>query len=150
MKSFKFFFFLALSLSFWGCQKKDSGPQDVIASYVKYLFQNDSIDKEEVEKYLHGDLLISYKSLTEKQVNELALKSKLKLRKIRFTTAECEEKTSCLIQYVISYLYLKGETKGTIADVKKEAVIDYISGTWKISSVKNLKTFYEMKEPIRF
>jgi len=136
---------LSLAFVFISCNNGASTPEGLIQKFVKDSIAGKA-DKDYYAEYTTGALLAASVDLSDEELDGSSLGS-LSDVDVDILTKNCEE-DKCIVTYIIKYKTESNGKKAFETEVKKIAEVVKEGEFWKLSDVKNIKTFHESKEPI--
>lgn len=124
------------------CTKK-SGPEEVLTKYIDYRFSTGQ-DANTAADMLTGELKEKVLNMTKDELKIYLGTSDLKKKNLAIQSINCSSDT-CSITYVLKYE--RADSKQPyVVENKKEAVLKLVDKMWKISDVKNIKTYIDSAE----
>ncbi len=139
------FLLLCLILVAVGCNNGASTPEGLIEKFVKDSVAGKA-DKDYYAEYTTGTLLAASVDLSEEELDGSGL-GPISDVDVDIQTKNCEG-DKCIVTYIIKYKTESGGKKAFETEVKKIAEVIKEGESWKLSDVKNIKTFHDSTEPI--
>ncbi len=136
---------ISLLFSVVACKNGAETPEGLIKMFVKDTISG-KVDREYYQEYTTGTLLEASLELTEEELEKTSV-SKLKNVKVSILSKNCSNE-KCIITYIIKYDTNPENKKMYKTEVKKLAEVVKEGEGWKLSDIKNLKTFHDSLEPI--
>ncbi len=135
-----------LQMFIWfSCDKGVKTPEGLLSKYIEEITES-SLSKGELSDYLAEGLLENINGLSEEDYKAFLNKNKVQSPRIKILNKSCVAQ-KCTLTYVISYK--SGEKHSVSSEVKKVAILKNIENLgWRISEVTNVKTFYDVLEPL--
>lgn len=134
--------FLVLNI---GCNL-ESGPEKALRSFINYSVSQDQ-NKEFYLENTSGKLLDFYEKLNDEEFKKVLDANIKKVKKVKINLRKCSQ-SKCSITYTLNYISgEKGENE-VLAEVRKIAELTNVDGSWKVSDVLNVKTYYDSKTPL--
>lgn len=137
---------LTLSFAIFSCTKGPDSPEGLIKMFVKEAATK-KLDREYYEKYTTGELLESIENTTDEQLEKDSRLNGVSSVSVKIMSKNCQN-NNCVVTYIVEYKTESKSESTFSSEVKKVAEVEKIGEEWKISSVRNIKTFHESKEPI--
>ncbi len=128
------------------CSPSPKTPEGLLRMYVHDVTTK-KVGKDYYLKYTAGDLLSDVEAIDEDELEKRSYLDNVSNTKVDIINENCREK-KCVLTYVVKYETKDGKKSTFAAETKKLAEFVKEDEEWKISSVTNLKTFFEAKEPI--
>lgn len=128
------------------CSPGPSTPEGLLRMYVNDITTK-SVGKDYYLKYTAGELKSSVEEMDEEEIKKSSYMENVKRAKVEVLNKNCQE-AKCVLTYTVSYDTVEGDKATFSSETKKLAEFVKQEDEWKISSVTNLKTFIEAKEPI--
>ena len=132
-----------------GCNNGAETPEGLLKMFVADTVAG-KVDRGYYQAYTSGELLKASEDLTDEEIENSKMPS-LKKVKTKILSKNCES-NRCIITYLVSYNTKSEKSdQGTsfATEIKKIAEVVKESDMWKLTSVKNIKTFHESLEPIK-
>ncbi len=127
------------------CDKGVKTPEGLLTKYIEEITES-SLSQEDLDNFLAEDLLKSVSALSEDEYKNFLNKNKVKSPRIKILNKSCVTQ-KCTLTYVISYK--AGENHSVDSEIKKVAILKKVEELgWRISEVTNVKTFYDVLEPL--
>lgn len=136
-------FILLCLLIIASCTKKE-GPEEVLKKYVDYRFSANQT-REGASEMLTGELKKKLLEMSEEELKIYLQSENLKKKSIQIESSNCAG-VSCSIVYILKYERKDKDRDPYLVENKKEALLNKEDQAWKISDVKNIKTFIESPE----
>ncbi len=145
-KSLAVIFFVGVSLLVTSCQREMT-PESALRGYVEYRFgEGQSIS--ELLSRTTGPLHERLQEMSEEEFQNFLEMREYRLRRFRVERTSCQDEQKCHLTYLLRYDQFNDNIKTFSVEVRKIAEIVAEGNTWKIADVKDVKTFFDSKEPI--
>lgn len=144
-------FFLLGNTLLISCKKEES-PERVLRSYIDLSFSS-SASRSDFVARTTGELREQILEMTDEEFDIFADMGHFDMRRFRIEREACADDI-CHITYIISYRQFDGpkdsDDRENVfdAEVRKIAELTLEDERWKISDVKDVKTFFDSKKAI--
>lgn len=126
--------------------KREVSPERSLQNFIEYSFSSNQ-SRDRLATMTAGELKNQILDMNDEEFEVYTDMSRFELRRFRIERSQCSE-TECFITYIIRYGQFEGEERAFDAEVRKIAELTLDQNTWKISDVKDVKTFYDSKKGI--
>jgi DNA-binding Xre family transcriptional regulator len=131
---------VALLLSFTACLNSDDSASGHLRKFVKKT--TDNLSQDGYADYAAQDLLESIISMDEEEFKNFQEQSNVEGVKVDILSESCQE-LSCTITYVTKYQTKTSDGSIYGSEVRKLAELVKSDEGWRVTSVKNVKTYLE-------
>ena len=121
------------------------GPKETLRSFVNYRF-SEGQSRDKLLEMTTGDLNRSIGEMSDSAFERFT-QMKLKKKSFKIINSRCEG-PSCSITYFIKYQSLEDPASLFTTSAKKIVRLNNEEGVWKISEVKNIKSFHDNEKAI--
>lgn len=128
------------------CFSGANTPEELLKDYVETVTSGNATRDFYAEKTA-GDLLKDIEAMSEEDFQEYNNFSRIKYAKVKVLSKSCSD-DNCTLTYVVKYNVFVENKPSYETEVKKIAELVRIDNNWKISAVKNRKTFIDAKSAI--
>lgn len=128
------------------CTNRNENPEQVLRDFIDTRFKTNQ-DMDDLLALATGSFKESLERMQEEDI-EIFTKHGMKKRGLDITHSQCTDNT-CSITYVLSVDEYSGDTLLNKSELKKIAKLELINGGWKIADITNVKTFHDLKDPIK-
>ena len=130
------------------CVDKKGTPESALVNYISMRFSGKIQKRAEFSELLTGKYKKLVDALTEQQYSSFFNLSGRKLNKTSIASTENKSANQVYITYIVSYRSDSPHDKAK-TDLKQIALLEKENGSWKIAEVSGIKTYHDMKEPIK-
>lgn len=130
-------------LSLCACFESDQSPSGHLRKFVKKSTSN--LAQDDYSDYAAKDLLESISSMDEEEFKNFQEQSNVDGVKVDILSESCQD-VSCTITYVTKYQTKTSDGSTYGSEVRKLAELVKGEDGWRVTSVKNTKTYLEAKE----
>lgn len=134
---------LSFAMIVFSCTKKH-GPEEILQKYVDYRFSA-SQSRDGALEMLTGELKQKMSEMSEEELKIYLSAENLKKKSLQIQSSNCSSNI-CNIVYILKYERTDKGKEPYMVENKKEAVLNLEDKDWKISDVKNIKTYIEAPE----
>lgn len=134
---------VALLLSFTACFNSDDSASGHLRKFVKKT--TDNLSQDSYADYAAKDLLESITSMDEEEFKNFQEQSNVDGVRVDILSESCQE-FACTITYVTKYQTKTSDGSIYGSEVRKLAELIKGDDGWRVTSVKNVKTYLEAKE----
>ncbi len=132
-----------LLVSLCSCFESNKSPVGSLKAFVKKA--TEGLEQGSYKKYAVGELLDSINAMSEEEFKQYQEQSKVGNVRVEVLAKSCND-TKCTITYITKFQTKTSDGSIYSSEVRKIAELKMIDEKWKISSVKNVKTYLEAKE----
>lgn len=143
MKTLRYTFLLVLVV---GCFGGVSSPEGALKNYVETVSSNKA-DKDFYIRSTAGKLLEKIESMSDEEFSMFNNFSNIRSAKVKVIHKSCEA-DNCTLTYIVNYKVFENNRATFDTEVKKIAEMVRQDDSWKITEVRNRKTFIESNAPI--
>jgi uncharacterized membrane protein len=133
-------------LVIFGCTKGADTPEALIKTFVKDVATK-KIDREYYQKYTTDKFLAVVEDQSDEELEKNSRMSGVKEVKVKILSKNCDG-PKCIVTYTVSYTTETKEDSNFKSVVKKIAEVVKVDDYWKLSNLRNLKTFHESNKAI--
>lgn len=132
-----------LLLSLCACFESDDSASGVLKSFIKKTTK--SLSQGAYSDYADGQLLESINAMSKDEFKQYQEQSNVDNIRIEILSESCKEVT-CTITYITKYRSKTSDGSMYNSEVRKIAELSKSQDGWKVSTIKNVKTYLEAKE----
>lgn len=132
---------LLVSLS--ACFEADNSASGSLRSFIKKT--TSSLSQSSYADYADGQLLDSINAMSEEEFKQYQEQSNVKNVRVEILSESCK-KTTCTITYITKFQTKTSDGSMYNSEVRKIADLVKAEDRWKVTAVKNVKTYLEAKE----
>ena len=125
------------------CFNSDNSAVGVLREFVKK--SSSGLEQRDYQNYATGDLLGLIEDMSEQEFEQYKEQSKVQSVKVEVLNENCSD-SKCSITYISKYKTKTSDGSDYNSEVRKIAELSRENEKWKVSSVKNIKTYLETNE----
>lgn len=143
MKNMLFLLVLVISFS---CTNGAETPEGLIEMFVKDV-STKKIDRDYYQKFTTGKFLEVVESLSDEDLEKNERMAGVDDVSVKIISKSCQD-DKCVLTYIVKYNTNSKEDKSFASEVKKVAEVVKSGEDWKLSDLRNMKTYHESEEAI--
>ncbi len=141
------FLLLIIVILISSCSRQTT-PEGVLKDFVNYRFESNQ-DKEDITNVLHGIMKEKIEQMDQEELEVFLDVKSLSQRKFKVISKNCVNEEKCFLTYLIKYSQVAEDSDAKFnVEVKKIAELIVDSNSWKISDIRDIKTYIDSKSPI--